>query len=78
MHINNVVLPRGTHNWAKFITPNEMINECNESNLNNIDLVGLIPELQPPTSAKPDSIIKGWKESKQKIDVNYIAAFYKK
>ena len=55
-----------------------MRNECYESNLNEIELVGLIPILQPPTSARPDSIIKGWKESKIKTDVNYIAAFYKK
>ena len=60
------LLPRGTHDFAKFIRPSELAAWCRESQLNLKDQIGM--------SYNP--IIKKYSLGKN-IDVNYIA-FYQK
>ena len=60
------LLPRGTHDFAKFIQPSELAAWCRESQLNLKDQIGM--------SYNP--IIKKYSLGKN-IDVNYIA-FYQK
>lgn len=60
------LLPRGTHDYAKFIRPSELAAWCRESQLNLKDQIGM--------SYNP--IIKKYSLGKN-IDVNYIA-FYQK
>lgn len=60
------LLPRGTHDFAKFIRPSELAAWCRESQLNLRDQIGM--------SYNP--IIKKYSLGKN-IDVNYIA-FYQK
>ena len=60
------LLPRGTHDYARFIRPSELAAWCRESQLNLKDQIGM--------SYNP--IIKKYSLGKN-IDVNYIA-FYQK
>ncbi len=60
------LLPRGTHDYAKFIRPSELAAWCRESQLNLKDQIGM--------SYNP--IIKKYSLGKN-IDVNYIASYQK-
>ena len=59
-------LPIGTHDWQKFIKPNELINICKKNSLNLKNINGI--------SFNP--IIDKWNISNDK-SVNYIAKFKK-
>jgi len=59
-------LPIGTHDWEKFMKPNELINIAKNSKLNLIDLNGI----------KFNPLIDKWSLSSDK-SVNYIANFKK-
>ena len=54
-------LPIGTHEWSKFIKPEELENYLNENNFNTIDVKGL--EFNP--------LFRKWKRSDD-FSVNYI------
>ena len=59
------MLPIGTHDWQKFIKPDELIKICEKfSNSKNIDGMSFNP------------IVDKWKISKDK-SVNYITKFEK-
>ena len=60
-------LPIGTHDWEKFVTPNELINLSDKNKLKLISIDGV----------KFNPFINGWKISKDK-SVNYISCFEKK
>ena len=59
-------LPIGTHEWEKFVKPDELINFLNKFNLKLIDLKGV----------KFDLLNNDWKFSSD-TSVNYIAKFIK-
>ncbi|GAN63818.1 3-demethylubiquinone-9 3-methyltransferase [Acetobacter indonesiensis NRIC 0313] len=58
------LLPVGTHEWRKFITPAELGRYARQAGLTITAIAGMTPGLN------------GWKESRN-LDVNYIAAFRK-
>ena len=60
------LLPKGTHEYKKFIKPSELIRTTREANLNVIELIGLTY----------NPITKVYKLSKD-TDVNYMVAFTK-
>jgi len=59
-------LPKGTHNWDKFIKPNETISICNKLRLRLIDKTGFIYSI----------IQKSWFKSNS-LDINYCLVFKK-
>ena len=56
-------LPKGTHQWSKFVTPNELENYCGEAGLTLIDETGI----------SYDPLKDLWKQSAD-MDVNYMIA----
>ena len=60
------LLPKGTHEYKKFIKPSELIRTTREANLNVIELIGLTY----------NPITKVYRLSKD-TDVNYMVAFTK-
>ena len=54
-------LPIGTHNWNKFIKPEELEKDLNDKKFKTIDIKGL----------KFNPITKKWKKSND-LSVNYI------
>ena len=60
------LLPKGTHEYKKFIKPSELIRTTREANLNVIELIGLTY----------NPITKVYRLSKD-TDVNYMVAFAK-
>lgn len=59
------LLPAGTHDWKRFITPTELAQHAAVSGLRIIDIAGMVPSL----SRGPGR----WRESRD-LAVNYIAA----
>ena len=59
-------LPIGTHDWNKFIKPDDLINICKNSSLNLNDLIGV----------KFDILKNEWIVSNDS-SVNYLAQFSK-
>ncbi len=59
-------LPIGTHDWNKFLTPEDLINICKNNSLNLNDLIGV----------KFDILKNEWIVSEDS-SVNYLAQFYK-
>jgi 2-polyprenyl-6-hydroxyphenyl methylase/3-demethylubiquinone-9 3-methyltransferase len=59
-------LPRGTHNWNKFIKPNELILLCNLVNLKLIESIGFEYSL----------ISRKWKETNN-LKINYLVCLKK-
>ena len=59
-------LPIGTHDWNKFLKPNDLINICKNNSLNLNDLIGV----------KFDILKNEWIVSKDS-SVNYLAQFSK-
>ena len=57
-------LPIGTHEWSKFIRPEELIDIMNKNQLEVVDIAGM----------KYDMINKNWYLSND-VDVNYIVCF---
>ena len=57
------LVPKGTHNWHKFITPAELARMCRFAGLDVVDTRGL--QYQPLTKIYSLS---------DKVDVNYMVA----
>ncbi len=60
-------LPRGTHDWQKFVKPHEMVSALRSQGMHLSKMEGLI--YNPFTDQ--------WRTSEHDLAVNYIAAFYK-
>jgi 2-polyprenyl-6-hydroxyphenyl methylase/3-demethylubiquinone-9 3-methyltransferase len=59
-------LPKGTHNWNKFIKPSEITSICNKLNLKLIDKVGFTYSI----------LQRSWFQGNM-LDINYITIFRK-
>ena len=57
-------LPRGTHEWSKFITPDELFDLLRQAGLNPVDRKGFV--FNP--------ITWGWSISDRDLSVNYVTA----
>ncbi|RJE80482.1 bifunctional 2-polyprenyl-6-hydroxyphenol methylase/3-demethylubiquinol 3-O-methyltransferase UbiG [Paracoccus sp. JM45] len=55
-------LPRGTHDWSRFITPDELTEKAGAANLDTVDRRGMV--FNPVTH--------GWRLSDRDMSVNYI------
>jgi len=60
-------LPKGTHEWNKFITPDELFNLMREAGLDPVDRKGF--QFNPVTW--------GWRLSDRDLSVNYVTAALK-
>ena len=60
------LLPVGTHDWTRFVTPAELTRQAAAAGLRLTDIAGMVPTL----SGVPGR----WRESRD-LAVNYIAAF---
>lgn len=60
------LLPVGTHDWRRFVTPAELTEDGRRARLRLIDTVGMLPDLT----------LTRWHEGRD-LSVNYIAAFRK-
>ncbi len=58
------LLPRGTHQWRKFVTPGEMMNGFTTHGIDVIDSQGMV--LHP--------LAREWRLSNNDLDVNYLMA----
>ncbi len=56
------MLPRGTHDYSKFIKPSELAHFCRDAGLEMEDLIGL----------KYDPFVKNYSLGRGDVDVNYI------
>ncbi len=59
------LLPAGTHDWRRFISPAELQRHAAEAGLRVSDIAGMTPRWGNPSG--------GWRESRD-LSVNYIAA----
>jgi 2-polyprenyl-6-hydroxyphenyl methylase/3-demethylubiquinone-9 3-methyltransferase len=57
-------LPRGTHDWSKFITPDELFDMLRKAGLRPIDRMGMV--FNP--------IAWSWRLSERDLSVNYVTA----
>lgn len=57
-------LPKGTHDWAKFFTPDELFDLMQKAGLDPVDRKGMV--FNPLT--------RGWKLSDRDLSVNYVTA----
>ena len=57
-------LPKGTHEWSKFITPDELYALLQNAGLNPVDRKGLVF----------DKLSWGWSVSERDLSVNYVTA----
>ncbi|ATX67572.1 bifunctional 2-polyprenyl-6-hydroxyphenol methylase/3-demethylubiquinol 3-O-methyltransferase UbiG [Roseinatronobacter bogoriensis] len=57
-------LPKGTHEWSKFITPEELYTLLQNAGLNPVDRKGLVF----------DKLSWGWSISQRDLSVNYVTA----
>ena len=57
-------LPKGTHDWAKFITPDELFDLLRNAGLNPVDRKGYV--FNP--------ILWSWSISDKDLSVNYVTA----
>ena len=60
-------LPRGTHEWSKFITPDELFDLLSRAGLSPVDRKGFL--FNP--------ITWGWSISDRDLSVNYVTASIK-
>ncbi len=56
------ILPRGTHDWRRFVTPGELSDHLHAAGLRLADIAGM----------RPDLLRGGWRTSRD-LAVNYIA-----
>jgi 2-polyprenyl-6-hydroxyphenyl methylase/3-demethylubiquinone-9 3-methyltransferase len=61
-------LPKGTHDWSKFITPNELYDLLRNAGLDPVDRKGFV--FNP--------ITWGWRLSDRDLSVNYVTASVKR
>ena len=66
-YILNMV-PKGTHDWEKFVTPEQIDEILKSQNLERILIEGMVI----------DPLSKKWYFSKNDLDVNYMVAYKKK
>ena len=73
------MVPPGTHDWSKFITPAELKDALVSCDLEQISIKGLIPtvvesDIKGVTNIllSQNSLLKSWSLSDSDIDVNYI------
>ncbi len=59
------LLPAGTHDWRRFVTPGELAHHAAGAGLRIVDIAGMVPSL--PGQAER------WRESRD-LGVNYIVA----
>ncbi len=59
------LLPAGTHDWRRFVTPTELARHAAGAGLRVVDIAGMVPALP----GQPER----WRESRD-LGVNYIAA----
>ncbi len=57
-------LPRGTHQWSKFLTPDELFGMLAKAGLQPVDRKGFVF----------DPLGWGWRISERDLDVNYVTA----
>ena len=57
-------LPRGTHRWSKFVTPDELFTMLTRAGLQPVDRKGLVF----------DPLGRSWRLSERDLDVNYVTA----
>lgn len=57
-------LPRGTHRWSKFVTPEELFAMLSGAGLQPVDRTGIVFDPFGPT----------WRLSERDLDVNYVVA----
>jgi 2-polyprenyl-6-hydroxyphenyl methylase/3-demethylubiquinone-9 3-methyltransferase len=57
-------LPRGTHQWARFVTPDELFAMLSGAGLQPVDRKGLVF----------DPLAWDWRLSRRDLDVNYVTA----
>ncbi len=60
-------LPRGTHEWSKFITPDELVEMLQKAGLTELDRAGFV--FNP--------LGWSWSVSRRDLSVNYVTAFSK-
>jgi 2-polyprenyl-6-hydroxyphenyl methylase/3-demethylubiquinone-9 3-methyltransferase len=60
-------LPRGTHDWKKFVRPHELVRELEKNNMKVSNMAGLV--MNPLTFA--------WQLSNRDLDVNYFVTCIK-
>ena len=60
------LLPIGTHDWRRFVTPAELAEDARRARLRAVDTVGMLPNLT----------LTSWHEGRD-LGVNYLAAFRK-
>ena len=60
-------LPKGTHEWSKFITPDELFDLLRQSGLNPVDKKGFV--FNP--------VAWTWRLSDRDLSVNYVTASLK-
>ena len=60
------LLPVGTHDWRRFVTPAELADDARRARLRPTDSIGMLPDLT----------LSRWHEGRD-LSVNYIAAFKK-
>ena len=60
-------LPKGTHEWSKFITPDELYALIRDAGLNPVDRKGFVF----------DKLSWGWSISERDLSVNYVTASVK-
>lgn len=58
------ILPKGTHDWKKFIKPSELAKWCRESGLSMADLTGM----------KYNPLSRNYSTDHRDVSVNYLAA----
>lgn len=59
------LLPAGTHDWRRFVTPSELHSHAANAGLRLADIAGMVPRFGNPSA--------DWRESRD-LAVNYIAA----
>ena len=60
-------LPRGTHDWSKFITPEELVGLIESSGLHTIDKKGFCF----------NKLLWTWSISNSNLDINYVVSSVK-
>ena len=60
-------LPKGTHEWSKFITPDELTDLMNSADLNVVDKKGF----------SFNKFLWRWSISKNDLNVNYVVSSIK-
>jgi 2-polyprenyl-6-hydroxyphenyl methylase/3-demethylubiquinone-9 3-methyltransferase len=61
-------LPVGTHDWSKFVTPDELFAAMEEAGLEPVDRIGMVY----------DPLRRDWSLSRRDLSINYAAAAVKR